>query len=162
MDLQKLGGMLQQAAGGGGAQAEEHFDQAAASAPREHMAEGLAEAFRSSQTPPFPQMLGQLFGRSTGEQKAGLLNQLIGSGGGGLLSGVLGNLGGGQVTPEQAERVDPRRVEEAAAQAERDNPSIVDTISRMYAQHPGLIKALGGAALSIAMAKIAERQSGSR
>ena len=56
----------------------------------------------------------------------------------------------------------PKVVLTSSIQAERDNPSIVDTISRMYAQHPGLIKTLGSAALSIAMAKIAQRQSGGR
>jgi hypothetical protein len=46
---------------------------------------------------------------------------------------------------------------EVAAQAERTDP-VVDTISGSYAQHPDVVKALGGMALAIAMAKIAQRQ----
>ena len=49
-------------------------------------------------------------------------------------------------------------VQEIAAHAEKVDPSIVDKASAFYAQHTTLIKSLGGAALSIALAKVAERQ----
>jgi hypothetical protein len=49
---------------------------------------------------------------------------------------------------------------EIVAHAEKSNPSIVDQISGFYAEHPTLIKTLGGAALTVALAKIAERQYG--
>ena len=55
------------------------------------LSEGLAEAFRSSETPPFAQMLGGLFGRSDGQQRATILNQLIAAVG----PQVLAQLGGG-------------------------------------------------------------------
>ena len=70
------------------------------SAPRSHLASGLAEAFRSSETPPFGQMLGTLFGNSNGQQRAGILNKLLGAVGPGVLassglSSFAGLLGGG-------------------------------------------------------------------
>ena len=58
----ELGGLLQQYAGGNQPTqtTEQDFDQAATVAPRDAMSQGLAEAFRSDQTPPFANMLGQL------------------------------------------------------------------------------------------------------
>jgi hypothetical protein len=41
---------------------------------------------------------------------------------------------------------------------EKSDPSIVDKASAFYAQHSALVKTLGGAALTIALAKVAERQ----
>jgi hypothetical protein len=54
-----------------------HFDQVAQAAPPSAIAEGLAAAFRSDRTPAFGQMLSGLFTQSNGEQKVGLLNQLM-------------------------------------------------------------------------------------
>jgi hypothetical protein len=41
---------------------EQHFDQVAQAVPSTTIASGLAEAFRSPQTAPFPEMAAQLFG----------------------------------------------------------------------------------------------------
>jgi hypothetical protein len=49
-------------------------------------------------------------------------------------------------------------VQQMAAHAEKADPSIVDKASAFYAQHATLVKTLGGAALSIALVKVAERQ----
>ncbi len=120
-------------------------------------------------------MVAQMFGNANGQQRAGILNSLIaavgpallsqmlsrgGSGGGGGLSGLAGILGGGQqqVTPEQAEQISPEAVQEIAAQAEQKDPSVVDQLSNFYSEHPTLVKTLGGAALTIALAKIAQQQ----
>ena len=53
------------------------YSQVAATAPQSHLASGLAEAFRSDDTPPFGQMLSTLFSNSNGQQRAGILNQLL-------------------------------------------------------------------------------------
>ena len=81
--LDQLGGLLQQYAGSGQATqtTEQDFDNAANVAPREAMSQGLAEAFRSDQTPPFANMLGQLFANSSGSQRASILNTLIAAAG---------------------------------------------------------------------------------
>src|SRR2546423_15420290 len=52
-------------------EAETHFEQIAREAPQEDVAQGIAQAFRAEQTPPFESMVGQLFGRSNPEQRAG-------------------------------------------------------------------------------------------
>jgi len=155
----------------GGAQdtanAAEHFDQVAQAAPQGVMAEGLAALFRSDQTPAFGDLVSSLFSQSNGEQKAGVLNQLLGSvgpgvlaqmvGGGGALTSLLGSAGK-EITPDQAQKVSPELVQQLASHAEQTDPSIVDKASAFYAQHTTLVKTLGGAALSIALAKVAERQ----
>jgi hypothetical protein len=143
----------------------EHFDRAAQAAPRDALAGGLADAFRANDTPAFPQMLTQLFQQSNGEQRAGILNQIIsvlgpalaGQAAGGALSGILSR--GGQVTPQDAERVPAEEVERVAAKAEQKNPSIVDQVSEFYSEHPGIVKTLGGAALAIVMARIAQKHA---
>lgn len=170
---------------------EDDFDQFTQAAPPAAVSDGLAAAFRDERTPPFPNMLGQLFERSDGGQRAGILNSLIaalgpavlsqilargGSGGGGGLGGALGGGGGGlggvlegilkgnqtQITPEQAEQIPPEAVEQVAAEAERHDPSIIERVSDIYARQPTLIKVLGGAALAVALSKIAERSLGTK
>jgi hypothetical protein len=173
--MSQVGNLLQQYAGGGSAtpsaDVHDHFDQVAKAAPQSTIASGLAAAFQSGQTAGFGPMLGTLFSNSSGEQKAGLLNQLLGSvnpamlttvlSGAGL-SGVLGSLGSGsgapQITPEQAQKISPEVVQQLATHAQSTNPSIVDSVSGFYAQHSGLIKTLGGAALTVALAKVAQHQ----
>ncbi|MCS0588794.1 hypothetical protein ACFQ09_24435 [Massilia norwichensis] len=162
-----LGNMLQQYLGGAAnanpAQAENDFDHVSQNVPREDVARGVTQALRSDQTPPFPQMVGNMFGNSNPDQRAGMLNQLLASVGPALLSGgaggILGNLlGGGQnrVTPEQASQISPDQVTQIAAQAEQHNPGIVDQMGDFYAQHPTLVKTLGGAALAIALGHLAQ------
>ena len=168
--MDQLSDVLKQYSGGT-AQApsnvNEHFDQVAQAAPQSSIAEGLAAAFRSDQTPAFGQMVSGLFGQSNGEQKAGMLNQLLSSvgpgvlaqlAGGGALAGLLGG-GAKSITEQQAQQVSPEVVQQLAAHAEKADPSIVDKASAFYAQHPTLVKTLGGAALSIAMAKVAQRRA---
>jgi len=137
---------------------EEHYMQVAQNAPQTHTASGLAEAFRSNETPPFGQMLSTLFSNSDGQQKAGILNRLLGAAGPGLLSsGALGSLAGllhgGQssVTPEVASQVPPEAVQQLAEHAEKHNPSVVDQAGEFYAQHPTLVQSLGAGALALVM-----------
>jgi hypothetical protein len=168
-----LGNLLQQYASTHPAdpqQAENDFDQIAAAAPRENLAQGVTEAFRSDQTPPFSQMVGQLFNNSDSGQRAGMLNQLLGGIGPGVLSslatGALGSLFGGhgnsntgvapRVTPEQASTMTPEQVQQIAEKAQQDNPGIMDRMGEFYAQHPQLVKGLGGAALAIALGHMAQ------
>jgi hypothetical protein len=102
-------------------------------------------------------MVSNLFSQSNPNQRAGLLNRLLGSIGPGALSSVPGLTGlssmftGGSVTPEQASQVSPDQVQQMAAHAERQNPSIVDQVSGFCAQHPEVMKAAGGLALTIAL-----------
>lgn len=244
MDLSEL---LQQLGQGGvtaqapdGFDVEGNFDQLAGMLPKEALAGGLAEAFRSDQTPPFASMLGGLFGNSGGSQQASVLNTLLSiagpmilqqmmgggrqqqaavgglgdilgavmgggqqqssggglgdilgavlggggsasrasSGGGGLgdiLGAVMGGGGGGgalagilgqmmqsgemrQLTPEEAAQVSPEEVQALAEHAAQQDPSIMDRLSEIYAEHPTLIKTLGSGALMLALSKIAQSQ----
>jgi hypothetical protein len=171
----QVGALLKQYVSGGAATApapdvHAHFDQVAEAAPSGAIAEGLAAAFRSNQTPAFGQMLSTLFTNSSGDQKAGMLNQLLSSVSPGMLSqltsgaGVAGlasllSGGGSKLTPEQAQQISPEAIEQLAAHAEKANPSVIDSISTFYAEHSSLVKSLGGAALTVALAKIAERRT---
>ncbi len=136
--------------------ASQDFQHVAQNAPPAQVAGGLADAFRSDQTPPFGQMVAGLFGQSNDQQRAGILNQLVGSAGGGALGSLAGMLGGshGPVTPEQARNVSPQAVQELAEQAHQKDPSIVDQASNFYAQHPTLVQGLGAGALALIMSRM--------
>jgi len=132
---------------------------------REDMSRGLADAFRSDQTPPFPQMLGGLFGSSNPNVKASVLNQLIAAAGPSVLAMIMQRHGrqvvpSGQVTPEEAEAIPPAAVEEMAEAAHQKNPSVVDHLSNIYAEHPTLINSLGAAAAAIAIKHLSGEKRG--
>jgi hypothetical protein len=179
--FEQLGGVLQQYSGASSQQdrsAEDDFDQVSAVAPREAMSGGLADAFRSNDTPPFPNMLGDLFGRSDGQQRANILNTLLATVGPALLSGALSRGGGGglgslagmlggamggaepRLTPEMAQQIPPQAVEELAREAEQKDPSIIDRVSDFYAENPTLVKGLGAAALAVLMRGMAGQKRG--
>ncbi len=142
---------------GGQQQSDLHseFDRLSASAPKSSLAGGLAEAFKSDQTPSFGQMVSHLFSHSDGQQRAGLLNQLLTSGPSGLAGELAGMLrGGNQVTPEQAQQVSPEAVQQLADGAQQHDPSIIDKISEYYSEHPTLVKTLGIGTLGVAVSKI--------
>ena len=154
-----LGSLLSQFTSiGTNASATDHFDKVAQSASPDLLSQGLSAMFHSDQTPPFGQMAGQLFGQANPNQQAGMLNQILASMGPGVLASlingakgsglgsILGQLTQGgtapaAITPDQASKLSPE-------------------LSGFYAQHAGLIKTLGGAALAIALAKMAERHQG--
>jgi hypothetical protein len=158
--LQPSGGV-----GPGSAQAqavpnpEETFQQAAQQAPPNIVGAGLAEAFRSNQTPSFPEMVSTLFTHSNPDQRAGLLSRLLGAAGPGVLTGSLASIFGSnsQVTPQQASQVPPQAVQQLAQHAENGNPSVVDEVGHFYSQHPQVVQALGGLALSIAIQHMVRR-----
>lgn len=172
--MDQIRDILQQYVGGGSgdnsgddnsSNVHQDFDQVAQSAPQSALANGIASAFRSDQTPPFGQMVGQMFGQGNGQQKAGLLNQLLSSVGPGVVSSVLGGgglsalgglLGGGQgqVTPDQADQVPANEVQQVASHAENQDPSIVDTISQYAAGNPDMVKGVGASALKMIMGKL--------
>jgi len=170
-----LSGILKQYMGGApvqpGVNPADHFHDVAQNAPPAVVSDGLSEAFRSNQTPPFGQMVGDLFRNANPQQQAAMLNQLIGSLNPAVLSslaaslglgGLLGQKGGGlsaTVSPQDAAKLDPQQVQEVASKAEQHDPTIVDKMSDFYAQHPGVVKTLGSAALTIALAKIANGMS---
>ena len=146
------------------------FDEVARQVPPDVLGQGIAQAFRSDQTPDFGSMIGNLFGGSNPQQRAGLLGQLIGAVGPAVLSsiagGALGRMfqGGGaaaarqrQVTPDDVVDVTPEQVREVATAAEKSDPGIMDRIGAYYAEHPEVVKVLGGTALAIALGQMATR-----
>ncbi len=159
--MNKVTGILQQYAGtepsGASPEVQAHYDSVAGVAPKDVLSQGLSAAFNSDKTPAFGQMVANLFRQSNPEQKSGMLNQLLALAGPTALARVLGGNKSGEVTPEIAAQVAPETVEAIATDTHKQNPSIVDSISGFYAQHPMLVKALGATALSIAMAKISKR-----
>jgi hypothetical protein len=164
--LDDLGGIVDKFQRGAVSDGDVHstYDQVSREVPTQSLAVGLGQAFRSDQTPPFEQMVGQLFRESNPSQKAGLLNQLLNSLGPGEAEQLLTTLGlthvagtasaGEAVTPQQAQQVPPAAAQAIAKQAEKKDPTIVDQAASFYAQHPTLVKAIGAGALALLMSRI--------
>ena len=152
---------------------ETDFDEVARQVSPDVLGSGITQAFRSDQTPPFQDMLGSLFGGSNSQQRAGLLNQLIRALGPTLLSGIAGGAlgrlvqGAGaqgargsavpEVTPSDADQLTREQMQQIGAAAEKQDPTILDKVGAYYAQHPEVVKVLGGAALAIALGQMATR-----
>jgi hypothetical protein len=116
---------------------------------------------RSDQTPPFAQLVSQLFASGSTDQKTAMLNTLLASVPpehraqlATLIPGVGTNA---SVTSDQVAAVTPTAVQTLAQRVEQHDAGIVDKMSSVYAAHPTLVKTLGTAAMMIAMRKIAER-----
>jgi hypothetical protein len=145
------------------------FDRIAHALPAQDLTNGLSEAFRSEQTPAFEQLLGQSFEQGDAEQRAAVLNHLLDAAGPAAMQtllekGVLpepivpGSVRALAMTTEQAGRLRPETVQEIAYVAHCDDPAVIDRISNHYAGNPALAKTLGGAALNVALEKIAHQR----
>jgi len=166
----EIGGMLQSYAGANPAQApasvHDDYDQAVSRVPQGSVADAMAAAMRSNHTPDFGSTMSQMFGQADSSQKATMLNSILGSLGPGVLSSVMGGLGGSllsrlasgqhQITPDEASQLSPAQVKEVATAAEQHDPSVVDRVSQVYAEHPTLFKALGTAAMAMVLTKMAK------
>jgi hypothetical protein len=156
-----LKGMLNQYASGAApsGDAGAHFQQVAQSVDRGTLAQGIAAAMRSDDTPPFAQLVSQLFGSGSGEQKLAMLNTLLSSVPPDVraqLSSMIPGLGAA-ASATAAQAISPEAVQQLAQQVEQHDAGIVEKMSALYAAHPMLVKTLGSAAMMIAMRKIAER-----
>lgn len=143
---------------------QQDYQRAAEAVPSSHLADALSEAFRSRETPPFSQMISNLFANSSPDQRAGILNHLVGVVGPGVLgslaSGGLGGLVRGSnanVSPEQAKQISAEDVQLLAAHAEQQNPSIIDHAGQFYSQHPQLVQALGAGSMALIMSHLSRR-----
>ena len=125
---------------------DDDFDMIAREAPRADLSEGLEEAFRSEQTPPFEEMVRRMFEHSDPDQRAGAINRFREA------------LGSSPVTPDEARDLPPYEVQNLAAQAQQTNPGIMGRMARFYSEHPQLVRVLGQAALGIAMNRMAMRR----
>jgi hypothetical protein len=156
-----LGSLLQQYAGGSAAATDathQHFDQVAQAVDHSTLATSIGSMIRSSETPGFGQIAGQMFGNANGDQKATMLNTLLAGAGPAVLSQLSGLIpgltGGTAITPQQAQAIPPATVTNIAEQAHAQNPSIIDQMSSIYAAHPTLVKTLGTGAMMIALREI--------
>jgi hypothetical protein len=154
----ELKGLAAQYSGGGVPEGDPstHFDQVSKTVDSSTLAQGIAAAMRSDQTPPFAQLVSQLFSNGSADQKANMLNTILAAAP--QLTHLVPGLGsGGTVDPQQATAISPDTVQNLAHQAEQHDPSVVDRLSSVYANHPTLVKTLGTAAMAIAIRKVAEK-----
>ena len=53
----------------------------------------------------------------------------------------------------------PDQVRDIAAHAEKQDPSVVDKLGGFFAQHPDLVKGLGGMAVAVLLGKMANHSN---
>jgi hypothetical protein len=142
----------------------EDFQQVAESAPRDVVTNGITGMFRSNDTPPFAEMISNLFSQSNQSQRVGLLNHLLSAVPPATIAalpglGSLGELLGGDrdAVDRAANQLSPDQVRQIASHAEAQDPGIIEKVSAFYADHPGLMKAVGGMALAVAMRHMTKR-----
>jgi len=159
--LDDVTGMLTQYAAGStpAGDAASHFDQMAGSVNPSAIAQGIAAALRSSDTPPFAQMVSSLFANGNADQKMAMLDTLLSSvppeqraRRSALIPG-LGSVSSGTASPNA---LPPSAVQSLAEKVEQHDAGIIEKMSELYAAHPTLVKTLGSVAMMIAMRKIAE------
>lgn len=137
---------------------EHDFDTVVKQVPPADFEDGLAEAFRADETPPFEEMVAELYGRSDPETRAGLLDNILPNLGGGLAEKLRNMTAGGRVAPNRTTELDPQQVQEMAREARASNPNILERVSQFYAKHPDLVRNLGGIAMGIALNRMASRR----
>ena len=146
---------------------EQDFEAVVQQVPAEHVTTGLAEAMHSEHTPPFEDMLGESFERGDDVQRAGLVRQLVDAAGpvavqplverGALSRGADGSVSAAALeNADVVRQLDPDLVRQIARDAVQEDPTVIDRMSEFFAVHPAAGKTLGGAALSVALGKIAE------
>jgi len=139
-------------------EAPQEFDKVAQHTPPEVLAGGISEMFRSDQTPSFPEMISNLFRQSNPNQREGLVSQLLGSGGTNWMRELAGAAGLSELKSNSANEVSAEQVQQIAAHAEKQDPSVIDRVSSFYVQHPDVVKAVGGIALGIVLQHMVKRR----
>ena len=143
------------------------FSKVAEQAPPGTLGAGITEALRNGAGGSFAESIEKLFANSNPDQRAGLLTRLVEAAGPVVLSsvagGALAHLGGGATTgaapisPTDAGRVTPGQAGELATAAQAEDPGIIERVGSFYSAHPMVVKALGAAALAVAMSHMARR-----
>ena len=142
------------------------FSKVAEQAPPGALGAGITEALRNGAGGSFAASIEKLFANSNPDQRAGLLTRLIEAAGPAVLSSVAGGAlarfgqggaSGGPVSPTDANSVTPAQAGELANAAHAKDPGIIDRVGSFYSQHPMVVKALGAAALAVAMSHMARR-----
>lgn len=155
--------LAQYTSGAGTENAEADFHKLAATADPGTLAHGIAEVIRSDQTPPFAQIVSQLFANASSDQKAAMVNALLAAVPAeqrGPLTAMLGESSPGTGSSgAAASQPSNDTIASLARRAEETGSGVVEAMSNFYAQHPTLVKTLGTAAMMIAMRKIAERHA---
>ncbi len=141
-------------AGAASTSVSDRFRHVAMSASPEIMGRLLADAFRSDQTPPFAELVSQMFGAVSPQRQADILGLLLerlseaavasmpdGTQVIGLAGPTRGK--GVAISPQGLTGISADQVKRLARLAEWHDPAIIDRIGGLCARHTELIDALG-------------------
>ena len=133
---------------------QSHVDEIVREAPRDTVREGLREAFDANDTPSLGEQVGQMFGQSSNQQQAGLINQVIQALGPAAAAALAGGVLQKVMKPDAVTQLSPTEVTQVVNEAQQQQPELSQRLSEFYADNSGLLKALGGVALLAAAIKM--------
>lgn len=147
---------------------EQDFVAIAQQVPADDVTGGLVQAMHSEQTPPFDELMRQSFERADAGQRVAMLKRVLDGASPQVLRPLIDNsmlhLAGDDeramasvyVDDAVAGMLSPELFQQVAHEAAVQDPSIIARMSELYAVDPDAGRTLGGAALSVALGKIAE------
>jgi len=128
----------------------------------EDLRRGLATAFRSQQTPPFPEIIARAFARLRLAQRVRVLKCMLRSVGplafpvvgAGVFVQCIARAGwdGLSVTTEDALRVSGAQVMDLARYVEQANPRVIEQVSAILARDPNVLALIGASVAAVALA----------
>lgn len=147
---------------------EQDFVAIAQQVPAQEVTGGLVQAIHSEQTPPFDELMRQSFERADAGQRAAMLKRLLEGASPRVLSPLTDNTVLRYIARDEYHVVSvhaddaiggllsPGVFQQIAGEAAAHDPTVVDRMSEFYAVDPDAGRTLGGAALSVALGKMAE------
>lgn len=147
---------------------EQDFVTIAQQVPAEEVTGGLVQAIHSEQTPPFDELMRDSYARADVAQRKEMLKRLLDGAHPAVLRPLVdnnvlhyigtdgGSMAGVYVDDDIAERLSPDVFQQIAREASSLDPEVVSKMSEFYADDPHAGRTLGGAALSVALGKMAE------
>lgn len=168
---EQIGGLLQHYVSMSPEQApsvtSDDFVKVADVVPRQPLAESLADALRSNQTPALGSVAVNMFEHLSNHDKKLLLDTLVTPIPVGSLLGLLHRcrisdqmsaaMADGELSSNEAATIEPDVVRLIAACAEQHDNRILERVSEILAERPSLAKDLGPGALAVALESLSHR-----
>ncbi|HEY0846258.1 MAG TPA: hypothetical protein VGE12_12890 [Noviherbaspirillum sp.] len=149
---------------------EQDFVAIAQHVPAGDLTGGLAQAIHSEQTPPFDELMRDSYMRGGATQRAAMLKRLLDGASAEVLRPLVNDnvfphvdvarqsLAAVHVDESIAGQLAPETFQQVARLAVEEDPAVIDRMIEFYAIDPDAGRTLGGAALSVAMGKVADNR----
>ena len=120
----------------------------------------LKDVFNQVDPKAVPGLISSILAKTDVGDLQGIASKLQAAGFGDQVKSWLGNGANLPISADQLRSaLGNEQVQQMAEQAQNKRPSVVDQVSSFYAQHPDVVKAAGGMALSIMLQHMLSRRA---